>query len=59
MSLHKLSLFSECITHTDCPNGGKNYECNANECDCPSPKFLDDNKNCVGMLPFDKKNSHL
>ena len=32
---------------TDCPNGGTNYECNANICACPNPKVLDGDK-CVG-----------
>ena len=41
-------FFTECITATDCPDGGNNYACNANNCECPFPKLLDGDK-CVGM----------
>ena len=44
-----LIFFSECITNTDCPDGGDNYLCNANRCECPCPKILSGDK-CVGML---------
>ena len=54
MNICKLFSFAECITSKDCPAGGTNYVCNANECDCPSPKVLDGDK-CVGMLPFEKE----
>ena len=43
------NFLSECVEPKDCPNGGTNYKCNANLCECPSPLFLD-NGNCVGML---------
>ena len=49
-----LYFFTECIKHTDCPDGGSNYVCNANKCECPHPKVLD-NDDCVGMLLFEKK----
>ena len=42
----------ECITSTDCPNGGINFKCNGNKCECPSPNVLQGDK-CVGMFPFD------
>ena len=48
------NFFPECITASDCPAGGTNYVCNANKCDCPSPKVLDGDR-CVGMLPFKKE----
>ena len=48
------NFFPECITASDCPAGGTNYVCNANKCDCPSPKVLDGDR-CVGMLPFEKE----
>ena len=47
-------FFAECIIPTDCPAGGTNYICNANKCECPSPKVLDGNK-CVGQLSFEKE----
>ena len=47
-----INFLSECIEASDCPNNGTNYQCNANQCECPSPLFLDGNR-CVGMLPFD------
>ena len=48
-------LLSECLTPSDCPNGGKNFVCHANKCECQSPKVMDGNK-CVGMLPFETEN---
>ena len=48
-------FFSECIVAKDCPNGGTNYECNANLCECP---LVLDNDNCVGKLLFDKEILH-
>ena len=42
-----VSFLSECIAHTDCPNGGSNYKCIANTCECLSPNLLDGNK-CIG-----------
>ena len=47
-------FFSECITPSDCPNGGKDFVCNANKCECQSPKVLDGDK-CVGKLHHDIK----
>ena len=52
--LKVITFFLECITSTDCPAGGINYVCNANECNCPMPKVLDGNK-CVGKLQFEKE----
>ena len=52
--LKVITFFLECITSTDCPAGGTNYVCSANECNCPMPKVLDGNK-CVGKLKFEKK----
>ena len=48
LGLHIHISFLECTSPTNCPNGGTNYECNANVCVCPSPKVLDGDK-CVGM----------
>ena len=48
------TFFSECITHLDCPAGGTNYVCDANNCECPSPMVLDYTK-CVGKLPLKKE----
>ena len=48
LELHIYISFLECTSPTNCPNGGTNYECNANVCVCPSPKVLDGDK-CVGM----------
>ena len=31
-----LNFLSECIQSSDCPNGGQNYECNSNVCECAS-----------------------
>ena len=45
------TFFSECITHLDCPAGGTNYVCDANNCECPSPMVLDYTK-CVGKMPL-------
>ena len=42
-------LLSECLTPSDCPNGGNNFVCHANKCECQSPKFLEADK-CVGKL---------
>ena len=39
----------ECKDHLDCPNGGDNYECVANECKC-APGYLLDGDDCLGML---------
>ena len=39
----------ECITSEDCPNGGKNFKCIANECECPSPFILDAEK-CIAHV---------
>ena len=52
-----LTLLSECITPTDCTEGGVNFLCIANECQCPIPNFLDGDK-CVGMLTFVRANSN-
>ena len=49
-----INFFSECITPSDCPAGGTNYICNANKCECPSPKLLYNNK-CVGKLPSENE----
>ena len=46
LGLHIHISFLECASPTNCPNGGTNYECNANVCVCPSPKVLDGDK-CV------------
>ena len=46
-------LFLECITSIDCPDGGINFVCTANKCECQSPKMLNGDK-CVGMLKFKK-----
>ena len=54
LSLKVITFFAECLTSADCPASGTNYVCNANKCDCPSPKVLDGDK-CVGMLPFEKE----
>ena len=54
--LRYMVFFPECKTSTDCPDGGKNYICNNNSCECPIPKLLDGDK-CVGMLSFEKENS--
>ena len=48
-------FFPECIASTDCPDGGKNYICNANNCECPIPKLLHGDK-CVGMLIYEEEN---
>ena len=50
-------FFPECKTSTDCPDGGKNYICTNNSCECPIPKLLDGHK-CVGMLTFEEENLH-
>ena len=44
-----MSFLTECVAPEDCPNGGKNFQCVSNECECPSPFVLDGNK-CVGMV---------
>ena len=54
LSQRTWNFFSECITPSDCPNGGKDFVCNANKCECPSPKVLDGDK-CVGKLHHDIK----
>ena len=46
-------FFSECNNQTDCPNGGKNYICFDNSCQCP---LVLDGDNCVGMLEFYAQN---
>ena len=51
-----MTLFSECITSMDCPDGGKNFICAANKCECPNPKFLSGDK-CVGTLKFNMSES--
>ena len=43
-------LVSECITQPDCPNGGTNYQCKSNLCQCLSPFYLDGIKCVAGML---------
>ena len=49
--LYKLiSFFTECVAPEDCPNGGINFKCIANECECPNPFVLDADKKCVGMV---------
>ena len=54
ITFHVLSLLIlECIAPTDCPNGGSNYQCNGNLCECPSPFVLSGNK-CVGKLTLKK-----
>ena len=50
-NLEHYFFLSECIMSTDC---GKNFVCNANICECPSPNVLQGDK-CVGMLTFEKK----
>ena len=49
-----VSSVLECITPSDCPDGGTNFQCNANLCECTYPMALDGDK-CVGMLTFEKK----
>ena len=44
-----MSFLTECVVPEDCPNGGINFKCIANECECPNPFVLDGNK-CVGMV---------
>ena len=39
----------ECTKHTDCPNGGQNYECVSNVCSCVTGFILDGDA-CVGMF---------
>ena len=51
------SFVSECLSPSDCPNGGTNYQCNANMCECPFPMVLDGD-NCVGTSPFRKDILH-
>ena len=48
------SLHSACTTPSDCPDGGTNYQCNANQCECPG-HLVEDVEKCVGMLPVKKK----
>ena len=43
-----LIFSSECIQDSDCPNGGQNYVCNINVCNCKSG-FVLDGDSCVGM----------
>jgi len=45
----------QCTIASDCPNGGKNYRCKDNVCECPS-NLIEFDDNCVGMLPFNKNN---
>ena len=45
-----MSFLTECVVPEDCPNGGINFKCIANECKCPSPFVLDSDKKCVGMI---------
>ena len=47
-----MSLFSECVTSTDCHDGGMNFKCTDNKCECPIPWVLDGQK-CVGTLVFE------
>ena len=57
ITLYVLSLLiSECIAPTDCPNGGSDYQCNGNLCECQRPLVLLGNK-CVGMLTVKKNYS--
>ena len=51
-----LTFFSECAQASDCPNGGTNYECNSNVCQC-APNFVEDGDACVGMLHHLHKDS--
>ena len=44
-----MSFLTECVVPEDCPNGGINFKCIANECECPKPFVLDGNK-CLGMV---------
>ena len=44
------SFLTECVVPEDCPNGGINFKCIANECECPNPFVLDADKKCVGMV---------
>ena len=46
---YKINFASECIVPSDCPNGGTNYKCNANKCEC-APGLVLDGDSCVGML---------
>ena len=48
-----ITFVSACTTPSDCPYGGTNYQCNANQCECPI-HLVEDVDNCVGMLPFEK-----
>ena len=43
LTIQSCSIVLECLTATDCPNGGTNFVCNANIC------VLYDEK-CGGML---------
>ena len=46
-----LILLSECLENYDCPNGGENYICKDNVCECvPGSILLGDS--CVGMSSF-------
>ena len=45
-----LYFVSECTEKSECPNGGKNFECNFNVCECATG-FVRDDDFCVGMLP--------
>ena len=56
-SLSFSSFLSGCNVPTDCPHGGSNYLCTAEMCECPNPYVLNGD-DCVGMLWFDKENSH-
>ena len=55
VSLSVITFVSGCAKPSDCPNGGTNFQCIANLCECPFPMVLDDD-NCVGMSPFYKDN---
>ena len=50
-----MNYVSECIVASDCPDGGINFSCNANECVCPTGLIKDEAGHaCVGMLQFHK-----
>ena len=49
------TLLSECVQHSDCPNGGQNYECASNICACASGYVLE-NDACIGRFINSKLN---
>ena len=46
-------MMIDCNVASDCPNGGTNYQCYANECLCASGFVQDASDHCVGMLHQD------